>query len=137
MMVERFLPPVSGPQVLLSSYPDYSSNLLHLRPWLYQHGVGWDGNSASDRRRTSADHLRLWPQSEGIIAVDTNYPNVIASHSGPQDVSIFYNKVRFIPNFQKMVPTPSPPIGPEGIRFLFPRNFAVGRGIFSVAEAAN
>jgi len=136
-MVERFLPPHEGPQILLSSYPDYLSELTHLRPWIYQHGVGWDGNTASDRRKTLAEHLKLWPHLEGLIAVDTNYPNVIAAHLGPKEVEPFYAKVKFIPNFQEMTPTPLPALGPEGVRFLFPRNFVVGRGIFLVAEAAS
>lgn len=136
-MVERFLPAHRGPQILLSSYPEYLADLTHLRPWLYQHGVGWDGNPAADREKTLAEHLKLWPHLEGIIAVDTNYPNVMAAHLGPTEVPPFYAKVTFIPNFQEMAPAPPPPLGPEGVRFLFPRNFVVGRGIFLVAEAAS
>lgn len=128
--------PTDVPVTILASYPGHLTRLVSRSPWLYQHGVNWDGVGKRDRRIETHLHKRLLKHIGGVICVDTNYANVMATNCHFGGMQQIYQKIRYIPNFQTMVPKPLPPIGHEGIRFLFPRNFVTGRGIWLVQEAA-
>ena len=129
------LPAFQGRTAYIASYPSHLTGLLDQAPWLYQHGVNWDGTRKGSIRRETRCHLGILPRLGGVICVDTNYANVMAAHSDIWALQAIQAKLRFIPNFQAMEPSPLPAIGPEGVRFLFPRNFVEGRGIWLVAEA--
>ncbi len=128
--------PHAAPQaIVMASYPEHLIEITDRKTVLYQHGVNWDAKHTKDRNIVKI-HKKIIPKTINIICVDTNYPNVLATHFSEKKMISFNSKLIYIPNFNSMPSQPLPNLGPEGVRFLFPRNFVVGRGIHLVAQAA-
>jgi glycosyltransferase involved in cell wall biosynthesis len=105
---------------------------------IWQHGVAWDGRSPERQWRSRRQNRAVLRDCAGIVCVDTNFPNVLASSM--KHLERLHELCVYIPNFPTVepdelpMPAPGPVQGPA--RVVYVRRFSPGRGTDLMTDAA-
>jgi len=101
---------------------------------IWQHGVAWDGRSPERQWRSRRQNRAVLADCAGIVCVDTNYPNVMASSQ--KHLERLHQACVYIPNFPTVAPAAPPPVPAGPPRVVYVRRFSPGRGTDLMADAA-